>query len=126
MMATTVKRVAIGFLATSFLICVGSLRASAATAPACDSGNGGITLPQGFCALVVADGLGAARHAVVAPNGDLFVGLQDGGIVALHDSTGNGKFDVQEKFGTGSVTGIGFHDGYLYFATPLTVERYKW
>uniref|UniRef100_A0A372IT86 Sorbosone dehydrogenase n=2 Tax=Paracidobacterium acidisoli TaxID=2303751 RepID=A0A372IT86_9BACT len=97
-----------------------------AAAPACDSGNGGITLPSGFCALVVADNLGAARHAVVAPNGDLFVGLQDGGIAALHDSKGNGRFDVKETFGKKSVTGIAFHDGYLYFATPLTVERYKW
>ena len=28
-------------------------------APTCDPDNGGITLPAGFCALVVADGLGA-------------------------------------------------------------------
>ena len=34
---------------------------------ACDADNGGITLPQGFCALVVADSLGPARHVVVAP-----------------------------------------------------------
>ena len=44
-----------------------------AATPACDSGNGGLTLPAGFCALVVADGLGPARHAVAAPNGDLYV-----------------------------------------------------
>lgn len=99
---------------------------AAAASPACDPDNGGIHLPAGFCALVVADNIGAARHAVAAPNGDLFVALQDGGIAALHDSTGNGKFDVVEKFGDKSTTGIAFHDGYLYFATPTTVERYKW
>ena len=98
----------------------------AAAPPACDSTNGGITLPPNFCAEVVAANLGGARHLAVAPNGDLFVGLIDGGIVALHDSTGNGRFDVQQKFGDASVTGIAFHDGYLYFATPVTVERYKW
>ncbi len=49
-----------------------------AAAPACDPDNGGITLPAGFCALVAADGLGAARHIVVAPNGDLYVALQSG------------------------------------------------
>jgi len=98
----------------------------AAAPPACDSTNGGITLPPNFCAEVVAANLGGARHLAVAPNGDLFVGLIDGGIVALHDSTGNGHFDVQQKFGDASVTGIAFHDGYLYFATPVTVERYKW
>ena len=30
----------------------------------CDPDNGGLKLPQGFCALVVADNLGAARHLV--------------------------------------------------------------
>ena len=44
-----------------------------AAGPACDPGNGGITLPQGFCAAVVADNVGAARHLAVAPNGDLYV-----------------------------------------------------
>ncbi len=115
-----------GFVAGLAIVCMASLPASAASSPACDKDNGGITLPPGFCALVVADNLGAARHAVVAPNGDLFVALQDGGIVSLHDSTGNGRFNVQHHFGDASVTGIGFHDGYLYFATPVSVERYKW
>ena len=50
----------------------------AAAPPACDSDNGGLKLPQGFCALVVADDLGAARHMTVAPNGDLYVSLRDG------------------------------------------------
>src|SRR5579872_7483716 len=54
----------------------GSLSLCLTAAPSCDSGNGGITLPAGFCAEVVADGLGAARHLVVAPNGDVYVALQ--------------------------------------------------
>src|SRR5688500_14584034 len=71
---------------------------------ACDADNGGITLPQGFCALVVADSLGPARHFVVAPNGDLFVAIRNrrdttGGIVAMRDTNGDGRMDVRERFG---------------------------
>jgi glucose/arabinose dehydrogenase len=124
-MSSTFRHWMYGCIAMAFFSAA-SLAAAAAAPPACDKDNGGITLPPGFCAEVVADHLGAARHAAVAPNGDLFVGLQDGGIVGLHDSTGNGRFDQKQKFGAESVTGIGFHNGYLYFATPVSVERYKW
>ena len=97
----------------------------AADAPACDPNNGGITLPAGFCAFVAADGLGAARHLAAAANGDLYVALLDGGVAALRDTNGDGRFEVKEKFGEASVTGIGLRNGYLYIATPNTVERYK-
>src|SRR6185369_7314595 len=40
---------------------------------ACDPDNGGIKLPQGFCALVVANDVGVARHMAVAANGYLYV-----------------------------------------------------
>ena len=107
-----------------------TLTSFAAAAPACDSDNGGITLPAGFCALVAADNLGAARHAVVAPNGDVYVALQGkgsqgGGVVALRDSKHDGHLDIKENFGDGSVTGIAFYHGYLYIAKPESVERYK-
>ena len=41
--------------------------------PACDPDSGGIKLPTGFCALVVASNIGPARHLTVAPNGDVYV-----------------------------------------------------
>src|SRR4026207_1583562 len=47
--------------------------------PMCDPDNGGLKLPTGFCALVVADNLGVARQMVAAPNGDLYVALQTSG-----------------------------------------------
>src|SRR5579871_1232954 len=102
----------------------------ASAAPACDPGNGGITLPKGFCALLAVDGIGAARHAVAAPNGDLYVALRaeggsSGGIVALRDTKGTGRFDMQQKFGSGSSTGIALHDGYLYVAQPTQIIRFK-
>jgi glucose/arabinose dehydrogenase len=100
-------------------------------APACDPGNGGITLPAGFCAAVVADNLGPARHLVAAPNGDVFVSVNNAGrgkpgaIVALRDTNGDGKFDKREKFGEVGGTGIALRNGYLYLATPNSVLRYQ-
>jgi len=100
-----------------------------AATPACDPGNGGITLPEGFCALVAIEETGTARHLAVAPNGDVFVALQGrgekGGVMALRDTNGDGKFDQKEHFGDKSVTGIALRNGYLYIATPTSVERYK-
>jgi len=97
----------------------------AAGAANCAPDNGGITLPPGFCAQVATENLGDARHAAVAPNGDLYVALLSGGLVALRDVNGDGKFEVQQKFGSGSTTGVMLHNGYLYVAHPNSVERYK-
>ena len=55
------------------------LRVQGQGKPACDANNGGITLPSGFCAQVVADNLGVARQMAVARNGDLYVALMTGG-----------------------------------------------
>jgi glucose/arabinose dehydrogenase len=94
---------------------------------ACDPGNGGITLPAGFCAVVAADNLGTARHLVVNANGDVYVALQakPGGVVALRDANGDGKFESKESFDADSVTGIAIRNGYLYLAKKNSVERYK-
>jgi glucose/arabinose dehydrogenase len=103
---------------------------------ACDPDNGGLKLPAGFCAGVIADKLGTARNLVVASNGDLFVSLRNGPrvegqgpsegyIVGLRDTNGDGRMDVQEKFGTRGATGIRLRNGYLYFATTSSIERFK-
>jgi hypothetical protein len=89
---------------------VAAFACSLNAAPTCDPDNGGITLPAGFCALVAANDLGAARHPVVAPNGGVFVALNGngemGGVVALRDTHGDGNFDATEHFSSGSITGI--------------------
>ena len=98
---------------------------------ACDPDNGGIKLPTGFCAAIVADGLGYARHMAVASNGDLYVALrnrqkQKGAIVALRDTDGDGKADVRERFGDDGGTGIALRNGFLYFTRGDTsVVRYR-
>src|SRR5581483_9142266 len=88
----------------------------AAAPPACDPDNGGLTLPPGFCATVVANDVGRARHLIVTANGDLFVSTQNGrgdrgGVVALRDTNGDGKMDVREKFGDNGATGIAMRNG---------------
>jgi glucose/arabinose dehydrogenase len=103
----------------------------AAGLPSCDPDNGGLKFPDGFCALVIADDVGTARHLAIAPNGDVFVALQEGrgkplGVAALRDTNGDGKMDTVERFGDKSTTGIEFRNGYLYISTIGSVERYKW
>jgi glucose/arabinose dehydrogenase len=109
------------------LCCALTVPLYAADTPACDANNGGITLPAGFCAFVAADNLGTARHLAVAPNGDLYVALQgaEGGVAALRDTNGDGRFEMKEMIGGLNVTGIGLRNGYLYVATPNTVQRFK-
>src|SRR5688572_31335783 len=85
-----------------------SAAAPKAGLPSCDANNGGLTLPEGFCALVVHEGgIGAGRHIVVNDNGDIYVILRDSGIVGLRDTNGDGKADVvTEKFGGVGGTGL--------------------
>jgi glucose/arabinose dehydrogenase len=123
------KRLFFAALASAALMIVIATTGRAA-APPCDANNGGITLPQGFCAAVVADNLGAARHMAVTENGDLFVSIrntrgQTGGIVALRDTNGDGRMDTRQKLGDNGGTGIALRNGYLYYATTTSVFRHK-
>jgi glucose/arabinose dehydrogenase len=45
---------------------------------ACPHDDSGLELPAGFCATVFADGVGHARHLVVAPNGVVYVNTWSG------------------------------------------------
>ncbi|MGH7185404.1 MAG: PQQ-dependent sugar dehydrogenase, partial [Pseudomonadota bacterium] len=100
-----------------------------ATLPACDPDNGGITLPTGFCAVVVADNLGIGRHMAVAGNGDLFVAIRNaekspGSIVALRDANGDGKFEVQQPFAAEGGTGLALRPGFVYLGQDTRVVRF--
>ena len=94
-------------------------------APNCAPDNGGITLPKGLCATVFADSLAGPRHLVVAPNGDVFVGLQSGGVMALRDKNGDGVADERNKFGEGHATEVALFDGYLYTENGADILRYR-
>jgi glucose/arabinose dehydrogenase len=99
--------------------------------PLCAPDNAGLQLPAGFCALIVADKVGKARHLTVAPNGDVFIALQasddsPGGVLALRDTTGDGTAEVKKQFGRGEGDGVAFHGNYLYFSTHESIVRYPW
>lgn len=106
-----------------------------AALPTPDPDDGGLTLPPGFRALVVADqvtsappapGRDALRFLTVAPNGDIYVKSADRGILALRDTNGDGRADVVKRFGSGNGTGIALHNGWLYYSTTTGVYRYKY
>lgn len=96
--------------------------------PPCDADNGGLTLPAGFCALVVAENLPGARHLAVASNGDVFVarGGRGGGVTVLRDTNGDGKAEIVQPFFQGARgSGLVLGDGVLFFATDDSVLRLR-
>jgi glucose/arabinose dehydrogenase/mono/diheme cytochrome c family protein len=112
-------------------------------APAgCPPNDAGLKLPSGFCATVFADGIGHARQLVVAANGVVYVNTWSGRyygndkphaggfLVALQDTTGTGKADVEQRFGenvqSGGAggTGIGLYKGALYAEINDKIVRY--
>jgi glucose/arabinose dehydrogenase len=108
----------------------------------CPQNDSGLTLPPGFCASIFADGIGHARHLVVAPDGVVYVNTWSGRyygndtphaggfLVALHDTSGTGKADVIERFGetvqSGGAggTGIGLYHGALFAEINDRIVRY--
>ena len=116
----------------TFLLLFGhGVQGTAAQDSRCDPRNGGLDLPPGFCAVVVADSIGRGRHLVVASNGDILIALrrgreegEEGGLLALRDNDGDGRADVMERFGESSATGISLRDGFIYFAPDDAVLRY--
>jgi glucose/arabinose dehydrogenase len=121
-------------LALALALTGGSLiGAQTARQPPCDAGNGGLTLPAGFCAAIVADNLGAARHMTFSPRGDLYV-LQEtvredkppGSVIALRDKDGDGQFEQQQRFGPGlNGTDIKWRENYLYVGSDTRLVRYR-
>ncbi|MBS1553615.1 MAG: PQQ-dependent sugar dehydrogenase [Bacteroidetes bacterium] len=99
-----------------------------------DQDDGGLVLPDGFRALVVADSVGPTRHIAVNLNGDIYAKLRiskgSQGNVALRDTDGDGKADMIQRFGDypndGSfATDMRIYNGYLYFSSELVVYRQK-
>lgn len=91
----------------------------------CAPDNGGITLPKGLCATVFADSLAGPRHLVVAPNGDVFVALQGGGVIVLRDRNADGVADERNKFGDFHATEVALFDGYLYTENGSDILRFR-
>jgi glucose/arabinose dehydrogenase len=80
----------------------------------------GLKLPAGFCATIFAESLPGVRSIAVAPNGDVFVALQNrnlamGGVMALRDAGKTGAADKREKFASGFASSqVALFDNHLY------------
>ena len=121
---------------------IATVSACHAALGACPRTDAGLKLPPGFCATVFADGIGHARQLVVAANGVVYVNTWSGRyygndtphaggfLVALQDTTGSGKADVQQRFGDTALsgaaggTGIGLYRGALYAEINDKIVRY--
>src|ERR1700733_1715127 len=122
--------------------CAISASASAQSAPAaaqsaaasCPQNDSGLKLPARFCATIFADGIGPARHLVVAPNGVAYVNTWSGRyygndtphaggfLVALQDTTGKGKADVERRFGETVQSGAAGGTGIALYKDGLFAE----
>jgi glucose/arabinose dehydrogenase len=115
-----------------------NLEASDAGKVKCDPDNGGITLPPGFCAVVVADLVldgqpARARHMAVTSSGDVFVAINSPrniqpafGIIGLRDRDGDGRADEQSQFSRDlGGSGIAWRQDLLYFGANDRVLRYR-
>ena len=69
--------------------------AAASDSKACPKDDSGLKLPPGFCATIFADGIGHARHMVVAPNGVVYVNTWSGGYYPPNDVLPEGGFLVR-------------------------------
>jgi glucose/arabinose dehydrogenase/mono/diheme cytochrome c family protein len=115
----------------------------AASKTACAEDDSGLKLPVGFCATVFADHIGHARHLVVSANGVVYVNTwsgvyfgndaphEGGFLVALQDTKGTGKADVNQRFGETVAsggeggTGIGIFKQGLFAEINDKIVRYN-
>src|SRR4029078_6925434 len=83
----------------------------------------GLTLPEGFTAVVVQEGQGAGRHLTVAANGDIYL-ASGNGLSALRDTNCDGKADVVTPFGDVKGTEVRIFKNWLYVSDDVGVYRY--
>jgi len=101
-------------------------RAAAQGVP-CAPDDAGLTLRAGFCAVLVADGLGSPRHIVVTAGGDAIAATRDGALVVVRDTTGDGHADVVRRTAVArSGSGLALAGGFLYYGTDDAVLRWPW
>jgi glucose/arabinose dehydrogenase/mono/diheme cytochrome c family protein len=120
----------------------GETQVAAAPARDCAPDNGGLALPEGFCATVFADSLGHARHLAIGANGVVYVNSWSGKyygndkphvggfLIALRDTTDDGRADQIVRFGdsvqSGGAggTGIALYHGHVYAEANDKIVRY--
>ena len=99
-------------------------------APTAGSGTAvgaGLTIPEGFSAVAIAQNTGSPRHMVVTPENDLYVHLANnrkGKSILVYHIDGD-KATLKSTFGDFGGTGIAIKDGYLYASDNTDVFRFK-
>jgi glucose/arabinose dehydrogenase len=95
------------------------------TKPTCAADNGGLTLPRGFCAVIVADSVKQPRHLVVLANGDMYVSSYGSGVIGMRDTTGDGRADVIQPWGGNFRSSeVAIRNGYLYSDATTAILRF--
>ena len=89
----------------------------------------GLTLPPGFHASVVAEGLGPLRHLAVRSNGDIYAstggeGAKPEGLVAIELGPDGKAARVEHFSNVNGGTGIGIYHGMLYAASGTAIYRF--
>jgi glucose/arabinose dehydrogenase/mono/diheme cytochrome c family protein len=110
---------------------------------ACAESDTGIDLPRGFCATIFADKVGHARQLAVAPDGTVYVNTWSGVyynndappaggfLIALKDTKGTGRADLNVRFGQTAAqgghggTGIALYKNWLYAEINDRIVRYE-
>lgn len=103
----------------------------------CDPDDGGLILPAGFCARVVADNIGFVRQIAVDDQGYLYVAQRNvllglGGLLlvpgtAVEPGQPPNKDNLDDVIRLSSTPGMGLrvHDGWLYFGADDAIYRYR-
>jgi glucose/arabinose dehydrogenase len=113
------------------LFAAATLAISMLAAPALAAEPDGLTLPPGFHASVVADGLMGMRHLAVRSNGDIYIstrpprGQPGQGVIALRLNK-DGTVAEKQSFGVGAEggTGIRISRNSLYATSVTGVSRF--
>ena len=113
-------------------IIAAALIATFAAAPALAADSAGLSLPPGFHATIVADGLGAgARHIAVRSNGDIYIATRPGrrnpthtGIIAIKLGPDHKAAQIEHFSSIDGGTGLRLYKGALYAASKDALYRF--
>jgi glucose/arabinose dehydrogenase len=95
--------------------------------PPCAPDNGGLTLPSGFCAIVIDGDAGSVRQLTVAPDGALYAAISGSGFgsgVRAYRAL-EGKPVEHASFGPRGGNDVKARGGFLYLAMQDRILRWK-
>jgi glucose/arabinose dehydrogenase len=107
-----------------------TLAATLSALPALAQEPDGLTLPPGFHASVVAEGLGPLRHLAFRSNGDLYASTggensKGDGLIAIRLGRSHTAEKVDHFSSVSGGTGIRFYHGRLYAAADNAIYRFS-